>query len=108
MLADKIAMALVTAHRSVERWRCIRPVHGSRTGRSLTLPERDGDPGLVVHCHAGCNRQDISPSCAACGCSPAAVVVLDWFPMGARGDQRTDTARRIAKDDRSSCYEDRQ
>jgi hypothetical protein len=36
----------------------ICPVHGSRAGGSLTVAVRDGDPGLVVHCHAGRN-QDI-------------------------------------------------
>jgi hypothetical protein len=34
-------------------------VHGSRTGRSLTLALRDGDRGLIAFCHAGCSRPEI-------------------------------------------------
>lgn len=57
--ATGIAVALGNAHRSGAWWRCLCPVHGSRTGRSATLALRDGDHGIVVVCHAGCSRPDI-------------------------------------------------
>jgi putative DNA primase/helicase len=59
MTAADITMALGAAHRSGDWWRCRCPVHRSRTGRSATLALRDGDCGLVVHCHAGCERGEI-------------------------------------------------
>jgi putative DNA primase/helicase len=54
--AEQIAKVLSCAYRSGSWWRSRCPVHGSR-GAALAL--RDGDRGLVVHCHAGCDRQDI-------------------------------------------------
>jgi len=45
--------------RSGRWWRCVCPVHGSRTGQSTTLALRDAAHGLVVHCRAGCSRDDI-------------------------------------------------
>jgi hypothetical protein len=59
MTADKIAASLGNARRCGRWWRTVCPVHGSRTGRSLTLALRDHARGLAVHCHAGCNRDDI-------------------------------------------------
>jgi hypothetical protein len=59
MTAANIARALGAAHRSGRWWRCICPVHGSRTGRSATLALQDGHCGLAVHCHAGCDPRDI-------------------------------------------------
>jgi hypothetical protein len=59
MTADEIAAALDGARRFGRWWRCICPVHGSRTRRSLTLALRDHPRGLAVHCHAGSNRNDI-------------------------------------------------
>jgi hypothetical protein len=59
MNAAEIAMALGAAIRSGQWWRCICPVHGSRTGHSTTLALRDGDRGLIVYCHAGCSTADI-------------------------------------------------
>lgn len=59
MTASEIAHALGAASRSGAWWRCVCPVHGSRTGRSATLALRDGDRGLVAHCHAGCDARDI-------------------------------------------------
>jgi putative DNA primase/helicase len=59
MTAAEIATALGPARRSGWWWRCVCPIHGSRTGRSLTLALCDGDFGLVVHCHAGCSHIDI-------------------------------------------------
>jgi putative DNA primase/helicase len=54
--AEWIALALGGAHPSAAWWRCRCPVHAS-SGPTLAL--RDGDRGLVVHCHAGCNRAEI-------------------------------------------------
>jgi len=59
MTAAEIAVALGAASRSGAWWRCVCPVHGSRTGRSATLGLRDGDRGIIVHCHAGCDARDI-------------------------------------------------
>ena len=50
MNAAEIAVALGAAHRSGQWWRCLCPVHGSRTGRSATLALRDGDRGLLIRC----------------------------------------------------------
>lgn len=59
MTAAEIARALGGARRCGRWWRCVCPVHGSRTGRSLTLALRDHPRGLALHCHAGCNRAEI-------------------------------------------------
>jgi putative DNA primase/helicase len=59
MTAAEIATALGAAHRSGEWWRCLCPVHGSRSGHSPTLAIRDGDRGLIVKCWAGCDRQNV-------------------------------------------------
>jgi putative DNA primase/helicase len=56
MTAAAIAEALGGAYRSGKWWRSRCPVHGSRGG---TLALREGDRGLVVHCHAGCGRSEI-------------------------------------------------
>jgi hypothetical protein len=56
MIGADIAAALGSAYRSGEWWRCRCPVHGSR-GRTLAF--RDGDRGLIVHCHAGCDCREI-------------------------------------------------
>ena len=55
MGAETIADALGGAYRSGEWWRCHCPVHASR-GSTLAL--RNGERGLIVHCHAGCSRAD--------------------------------------------------
>jgi putative DNA primase/helicase len=52
----KIAGALGNAHRSGQWWRARCPVHDSR---GPTLAFCDGDRGLIVHCHAGCDPRDI-------------------------------------------------
>jgi hypothetical protein len=59
MRAEQIAKKLGAAHRSGKWWRCVCPVHHSRTGDSATLALRDGDRGLVVFCHAGCQPDAI-------------------------------------------------
>src|ERR1700730_1402500 len=59
MKAADIAKALGAAQRSGAWWRCLCPVHGSRTGHSATLALRDGEHGLIAICHAGCSWTDI-------------------------------------------------
>jgi putative DNA primase/helicase len=54
--AAELAARLGQAHRSGSWWRCRCPVHGS-AGATLAL--KDGDWGLIAHCHAGCRRVDI-------------------------------------------------
>jgi hypothetical protein len=56
MIAADVAAALGSLYRSGSWWRCPCPVHGSRGG---TLALRDGDRGLVVYCHAACDRGEI-------------------------------------------------
>jgi hypothetical protein len=48
MTAAEIARALGAASRSGAWWRCVGPVHGSRTGRSATMAPRDGDRGPIA------------------------------------------------------------
>jgi putative DNA primase/helicase len=57
--AQGIAVALGLLRRSGRWWRCVCPIHGSRTGRSLSLALRDGERGLIVKCFAGCGPRDI-------------------------------------------------
>ena len=54
--AAEIASALGLRYRSRDWWRCRCPVHQPN---SATLALRDGIRGLIVHCHAGCSRDDI-------------------------------------------------
>jgi hypothetical protein len=54
--AADIAAALGGSYRSGSWWRCRCPVHNSK---GATLALRDGREGMVVHCHAGCRRDDI-------------------------------------------------
>ena len=59
MTVAQIAAALGMARRSGGWWRCLCPVHGSRTGQSATLTLRNGKRGLVAVCHAGCDRREL-------------------------------------------------
>ena len=59
MTAAEIAAVLGAAGHSGEWWRCLCPVHGSRTGRSATLALSDGERGLIAVCHAGCDRSEV-------------------------------------------------
>jgi len=52
--AADIARALGGGYRSSTWWRCICPIHG---GCRPTLALRDGEHGLIIHCHAGCSRE---------------------------------------------------
>jgi putative DNA primase/helicase len=54
--AAAIAEALGGAQRSGKWCRCICPAHNSR---SASLALRDGPRGLILHCHAGCPRDDV-------------------------------------------------
>ena len=56
MIAEAIALALGAACRSGDWWRARCPVHRSN---GATLALRDGWRGLVVHCHAGCLREEV-------------------------------------------------
>jgi hypothetical protein len=57
MIAAEIAAMLGGGHRSGQWWRCVCPVHSTRTGHSQTLALRDGDRALIVKCWAGCDPQ---------------------------------------------------
>src|SRR4051794_31898623 len=54
--ARLLAVALGGDYRSGAWHRCRCPVHQSG-GPTLAL--RDGPRGLIVHCHAGCSRDDV-------------------------------------------------
>src|SRR3954451_14398610 len=56
MIAGMVARAIGGAYRSGKWYRCRCPVHQSR-GPTLAL--RDGPRGVIVHCHAGCPRDDV-------------------------------------------------
>src|SRR5712691_4258000 len=56
MTAGAIAEALGGPQRSGKWWRCRCPVHN---GRSASLALCDGPRGLILHCHAGCPRDDL-------------------------------------------------
>jgi hypothetical protein len=91
--AATIATALGAAHRSGRWWRCLCPVHGSRTGRSASLALRDGERGLIAVCHAGCDRADVIAALHRRGLLGAAGTGPRPTPAGAGSD---DAARRIA------------
>jgi putative DNA primase/helicase len=56
MSAEAIARGLGKASRSSgEWWRCPCPIHGG----SSALVLKDGDRGLIAHCHAGCAKSAI-------------------------------------------------
>lgn len=96
MTAAEIAAACGGARCSGEWWRCVCPVHGSRTGRSLTLALRDGDRGLIVHCHAGCGREDILAALRRIGLLAGRSDDARLPPVRPRSDDRADPARRTA------------
>jgi putative DNA primase/helicase len=92
MTAAEIARAFGAARRSGPWWRCRCPVHNSR---SPSLSLRDGDRGLVVHCHAGCDPRDVRAELRRRGLLPGAIDHRP-MPIPTRNDARDDTARRIA------------
>jgi hypothetical protein len=93
--AADVAMALGGAHRSGRWWRCLCPVHGSRTGRSATLALRDGDRGLIVKCFADCDPRVVLAVIRRRGLLSGA---MDYHlaPVLTRPDDRNDNRRRIA------------
>jgi hypothetical protein len=104
MNGAEIATALGAATRSGQWWRCICPVHGSRTGRSATLALRDRNRSLIVHCHAGCRPAEILAElrrrglldgrCDRRGTTPSAIDCRD--STGYRDDERRiENARHI-------------
>jgi putative DNA primase/helicase len=56
MTAAEIAEALGGAHRCGAWWRCLCPVHDSK---SATLALRDGERKLIVKCFRGCDPRDV-------------------------------------------------
>jgi putative DNA primase/helicase len=93
--AAEIAAVLGGAHRSSGWWRCVCPVHGSRTGRSATLALCDGDRGIIVVCHAGCSRADILAELRRRGLIGGPVEYRP-VPATVRANDGDDVHRRIA------------
>jgi putative DNA primase/helicase len=95
--AAEVAVSLGgPVRRSGRWWRCICPVHRSRTGRSLTLAMHDDRYGLVVHCHAGCSRDDILAELRRRGLIGTQCGGVRQAPETLRTDDDADIARRIA------------
>jgi putative DNA primase/helicase len=92
MNAAGIAAAVGGARRSGRWWRCRCPVHGSR---GATLALCDGDRGLILHCHAGCDRRDILAELRQRGLL-ARRAEYQSAPVTISHDARGDDARRIA------------
>jgi putative DNA primase/helicase len=97
MTAAEIAAALGGARRCGQWWRCVCPVHGSRTGHSLTLALRYGDRGLVVHCHAGCAPRDVLAELRRMGLLAGRDDRACPTPLPDRNDRDADAAQRIAQ-----------
>ena len=89
MTAAEIASALGSARRSGQWWRCVCPVHGSRTGRSLSLSLRDHPRGLAVRCHAGCRRDDVIAELRQRGLLAGYSGGVRPAPVTPRSDRRT-------------------
>jgi hypothetical protein len=98
MTAAEIAAALApdNARRSGQWWRCVCPVHGSRTGHSLSLALRDHPHGLAVRCHAGCSRDEVIAELRRLGLLAERSDGARPPPVVPRDHDWTDTARRIA------------
>jgi putative DNA primase/helicase len=95
-LAENIAHALGRASRSGSWWRCLCPIHG---GNALAL--KDGDRGgVIVHCHAGCQRFEIYAELRRLGLLDGGRPIGANGSIGANGTIGTgpeDRARRIAE-----------
>jgi putative DNA primase/helicase len=96
MTAGDIACALGAAHRSGVWWRCVCPVHGSRTGRSATLALRDGDRGLIIKCFADCDPRDIFAELRRRGLIAGRGDEARPAPLISRRDNHADVAGRVA------------
>ena len=94
--AAEVTVALGAAHRSGQWWRCLCPVHGSRTGRSATLALRDGERGLIVKCWAGCDPRDVLAELRRRGLLQNYHHDASPTPVTVRGNDRPDIAKRIA------------
>lgn len=95
MIAAEVALALGAAHRSGQWWRCVCPVHGSRTGRSATLALRDGARGVIVRCWAGCDPCDVLAELRRRGLAQGRAEHRS-APAKANPDRGDQAARRIA------------
>jgi len=100
MRAAEIATACGGAYRSGSWWRCVCPVHGSRTGRGTTLSLRDGDYGLIAVCHAGCPRTDVMEELRRRGLIVDFVKPYRAPRLHAVPVELNDAARRIAQANR--------
>lgn len=91
MSAMQIAAALGAAYRAGSWWRCRCPVHQS-TGPTLAL--RDGAPGLIVHCHAGCHSDDLLRELRRLGLLDVDAVGDRFDPAEAERQREADARRR--------------
>jgi putative DNA primase/helicase len=96
MIAAEIAAALGAACRSGDWWRCLCPVHGSRTGRSATLALRDGDRGLIIKCFADCDPRDVLAELRRRGLIAGRGDKARPAPLISRRDNHADVAGRVA------------
>jgi putative DNA primase/helicase len=94
--AGDIASGLGAAQQSGAWWRCICPLHGSRTGRSVTLALRDGDRGLIIKCFADCDPRDILAEVRRRGLITGRSDDARSAPLIICPDNRADAAGRIA------------
>jgi hypothetical protein len=89
--AQAVAQSLGLASRSGDWWRCRCPIHG---GSRASLALKDGDHGLVIHCHAGCPAEDVRNAIAGMpvGDAPRQLARREPLPSD---DERRDVARDI-------------
>jgi putative DNA primase/helicase len=93
MIAAEIAATLGAGRRGGGGWwSCRCPAHDDR---SPSLSLRDGDRGLIVHCHAGCDPRDVLAELQHRGLLGSHKERPE--PAAVRGDDRDDVARRIAE-----------
>jgi putative DNA primase/helicase len=95
MRAADIAAALGHGRQSGGWWRCVCPVHRSRTGSSLTLALRDGHRGLVIKCFAGCDTRDVLAELRRRGLIAGTSNDARPAPIPIRSDDSANAARRI-------------
>ena len=89
----EIAARLGEAYPSGSWWRCRCPVHASA---SATLALRDGDWGLIAHCHAGCRRTDVIAELRRRGLISKVSECVGPTRTVTGADQQPDTALRLA------------